>query len=69
MAKAEASVEFDELRHGLTQSLWTGEHQQIEPSLEGLVEPLQLAVGLGMVRRAVDMPDLERPRVILQHPS
>ena len=30
-------VEFDELRHGRPQSLRAGEHQQIQPSFERLV--------------------------------
>jgi len=43
-------VRLDELRHGRSQSLRTGEHQQIQPRLERLVEPLQLPVGLGVIR-------------------
>ena len=52
-------VKFDELRHGRPQSLRAGEHQQVQSRLERLVEALQLAVGLRVVGRAVNVPDLE----------
>ena len=51
-------VKLDELRHGRKQSLRAGEHQQIQPSLERLVGPLQLAVGLRMLVRAVSKPEI-----------
>ena len=43
-------VRLDELRHGRSQSLRAGEHQQIQPRLKRLVEALQLLVGLGVIR-------------------
>jgi hypothetical protein len=48
-------VILDELCHGCAQSFRVGEHQQIQPGLDGLVEPFQLTVGLRMIRRAVDI--------------
>ena len=47
-------VEFDELRQRRSQSFRAGEHHEIPPSLERLVEPPQLAVGLRIARRAVN---------------
>ena len=49
-------VELDKLRHGHAQSLKTGGHQQIQTGFEGLVEPLQLAVGLRVVGWLVGKP-------------
>jgi hypothetical protein len=40
------NVILDELCHGCAQSFRVGEHQQIQPGLEGLVELFQLAIGL-----------------------
>lgn len=65
-AATSVAVEFDGLRTGHSQSYRAGEHHEFQRGLDGLVEPLQLAVGLRMVRRAVDVPGLECPDVTLQ---
>ncbi len=41
-------------------------HQQVQPRLERLVEALELAVGLGMMRGAIDVPNPEGSQVVLE---
>jgi hypothetical protein len=55
---------------GIQQSLELGEVSGLvlggEPFLQGLPEPLDLALGLGVVRLAVLLPDPQLPQLVLQ---
>ena len=55
---------------GIQQSLELGEVSGPvlggEPFLQGLPEPLDLALGLGVVRPAVLLPDPQQPQLVLQ---
>jgi hypothetical protein len=56
----------DEVQHGAAQLIRTGVDQQVHARLVRLVEPLDLAVGLGMMRSAVDVPDREHVQIVLE---
>lgn len=62
-------VVLDELRHRPVECFRTAVDQHIQPGLQRLVEALQLAVGLGMMRRTPDVADRLHAQVILQHLS
>jgi hypothetical protein len=59
-------LEADEVRHRRPEDLGARVDQQIESRLERLVEALERAVGLGMVGRAVDVPDPQGTQVVLE---
>ena len=47
-----------------SQYVRAGIDQQIHPRPQGLVEALDLAIGLGMMRRAVDEPNREHTQIL-----
>ena len=59
-------VEADEVGHGRPEDLRAPIDEQVPPRLERLVEGLDLAVGLRMMRSAVDVANLQDPQRVLE---
>ena len=61
-------VGVDEVRHRGVQPPGARVDEQVQSGLERLVKALQLALGLRVMGRAVDMADAEGPQVVLKTP-
>ncbi len=62
-------VEVDERGHRGLEPPGTRVHEQVEPRLQRLVNPLELALGLRVMGRAVDVTDAEGTQVVLKRPG
>lgn len=60
-------VVVDQLMHGAAQFVRTGIDQQVHARFERLVEALDLAVGLGMMRRSVDVADRDHAQILFEN--
>src|ERR1035441_6900148 len=61
-------VIVDEVLHGMAQLVRAGVDQQVYAGFQRLVEALDFAVGLRMMRRAVDVADCEHTQILLEDP-